>query len=99
MEGLALFKEPTALVDGDETMVQIVEMMEIVPQTNGKKRILGTAHTAQKVLDTETNVTYQSLAKCGKALCGLVGTVEKDNFAWYKLAKQFPTRFIRFNGN
>jgi len=44
--------------------------------------------------DTQTGIVYVSKSALGKALATEADTGASDHFAWYKLTKKFPERFV-----
>ena len=49
----------------------------------------------QNVLDTKTNIVYNSLSKAGKALASEINADPSDRFVFYQIEKAFPGRFQR----
>lgn len=59
--------------------------------TKGASRF-GSDHAPKKVLDTLTNITYDSLTKCGVAV-GPTAGLPAVSTSYYDLVKMFPGRF------
>jgi hypothetical protein len=72
-------------------------IVRLLSMTNGASKSRG-RNPRQKVLDTKTGITYDSLSKAGKQLAPEIGADPSDSFIFYQIEKAFPGRFQRMDG-
>jgi len=76
-----------------ENQLTIVEgvLANAAGMAKGAQRF-GTTHTAKKVLDTVTGITYDSLSKCGAVVAPSL-EIPVTNTCWYAVRAKCPDRF------
>ena len=62
------------------------------------KQRAGIRHTAKRVLDTKSGITYKSLGECGRTLAAEFGLVaDRGGWVFYKIDTLAPGRFQKLD--
>jgi len=86
-ERLSTLEQQIAKIN--ETLATLSESLAKNPPKSNRR--MG----GQNVLDTKTNIVYNSLSKAGKALASEINADPSDRFVFYQIEKAFPGRFQR----
>ena len=102
--------KPKSRLDQVDDRLKVIEgkVQVLENQLADQTKVVGALHKAVKpktglfgqhrerstTKDTVTGIVYVSRSAVGKALATEIGGDPGDHFAWYKLDKAFPGRFV-----